>query len=137
MASLFTKEEVFAQKERVATETFSVPGLEEGKEIRIRKWPGNVRDEWELFCFSLSDGGKTDPSPEGSLEGQKRILVYSIVQPDGMQMFSLEDIPALNQLPADALDYILERAAKLNGLENVKERAKNSAATTGDDSSSD
>lgn len=92
--------------------------------IFIRTFSGRVRDAVDKFIASKIDtktGALTDPTGIRSF-----VLVHSLCDEKGRLIFSIDDIPDLEEKDAGVLQSLFEQAQELNGMsETVEEGKKN------------
>ncbi len=102
-----------------------------GGTVRVRMMTGAERDEFRAAI--ANDDGKPAPGKVSAA-----LLVSTCVDENGARLFSADDMDALQEKSAPALDVLAEVAMRLNGLGGaaVSDAAKNSASTQSDDSGS-
>jgi len=102
-----------------------------GGTVRVRTMTGAERDEFRTVI--ASDDGKPAPGKVSAA-----LLVATCVDENGARMFTADDMDALQEKSAPALDVLAEVAMRLNGMGStaVSDAAKNSASTQSDDSGS-
>lgn len=102
-----------------------------GGSVRVRIMTGTERDEFRAAA-AAGEGGV----PMGKFTAL--LLVATAVDETGARMFALEDVEALGEKSAEALDTVAAVAMRLNGLGGaaVSDAEKNSASTQSDDSGS-
>ena len=114
------------------TEEVDVP--EWGGTVLVRELSGRERDEWEA---SLAvQRGKTMVPDVANIRA--KLAARTIVGDDGEPVFTQQDVAALGELSAAALDRVFDVASRLSGLnpEDVEAMTKNSGAAPGGGSSS-
>lgn len=118
--------------EDIGTETVSVP--EWGGEVLVRGLTGRERDTFEADLL-VRRGGQMEVDPRNA---RARLVALCVVGEDGKQLFTRDDVAALGEKSAAALDRIYEAAARLSGLseKDQKELEANFGATAGAGSSS-
>ena len=96
------------------TETVDVP--EWGGQVIVRTLTGEERDQYETSMFEIvGEGSKRTAITK--LENIRATLVaLTIVDEEGQRMFTRDDIVALGNKSAAALDRIYEVARTLSGL---------------------
>jgi hypothetical protein len=102
--------------------------------VLVRELRGRERDEWEA---SLAvQRGKQVVRDVANIRA--KLAARCIVGEDGEPLFSQQDVAALGELSAAALDRVFEAAARLSGLEekDLEEMQGNSGAAPGGGSSS-
>ena len=114
------------------TEEVDVP--EWGGTVLVRELSGRERDEWEA---SLAvQRGKTMVPDVANIRA--KLAARTIVGDDGEPVFTQQDVAALGELSAAALDRVFDVASRLSGLnpEDVEAMTGNSGAAPGGGSSS-
>jgi len=114
------------------TEEVDVP--EWGGTVLVRELSGRERDEWEA---SLAvQRGKTMVPDVANIRA--KLAARTIVGDDGESVFTQQDVAALGELSAAALDRVFDVASRLSGLnpEDVEAMTGNSGAAPGGGSSS-
>ena len=108
-----------------------VPVRAWGGSVRVRVMTGAERDEFRGAI--ATDDGKV---PMGKFTAA--LLVATCIDENGARLFDIEDMEALKEKSAAALDVLADVAMRLNGLGGsaVSDAAKNSASTQSDDSGS-
>jgi hypothetical protein len=106
------------------TEDVSVP--EWGGSVLVRELRGRERDEWEA-SLTVQRGGQMVPDTANM---RAKLAARTIVGEDGEPLFTQQDVAALGELSAGALDRVFDVAARLSGLNQnaLEELAKNSEA---------
>ncbi len=106
------------------TETVAVP--EWGGSVLVRELRGRERDEWE-GSLTVQRGQQMVPDTANM---RAKLAARCIVDSDGEPLFTQQDVAALGELSAAALDRVFDVASRLSGLASasVEEKAKNSAA---------
>lgn len=119
--ALLKRSEILAVDD-LKTETVSVP--EWGGEVMVRSLTGAERDYFESSIVSL-DGKKTKTDLSNV---RAKLVVVSCVDENGDSLFTAEDVEALGEKSASALQRVFEVAQHLSGLTaaDVEELAKNS-----------
>ncbi|VVE90400.1 hypothetical protein [Pandoraea bronchicola] len=123
---VLSKDQILAANDR---KTIDVPVPQWGGVVRLAVMSGAERD-----AFHSSREGGT-----GTLgEFEASILAATIVDADGNQVFTTEDIDALRTKNKDVLDMLTSEAAKLNGIGQaaLESAEKNSEAAPSGDSGS-
>jgi hypothetical protein len=107
-----------------ALKTEDVPVPEWGGSVLVRELRGRERDEWEA-SLAVQRGRQMVPDVANM---RAKLAARCIVDPDGEPLFSQQDVNALGELSAAALDRVFEVASRLSGLNpgDVEEKAKNS-----------
>lgn len=106
------------------TEDFDVP--EWGGSVRIAVMSGDARDALQA---SLADNKATSFF-------EAALVVATVVDDSGAQIFTAADIPALRAKSAPVLTRVAEVAMRLNGIgaKAAEDAVKNSGATQSEDS---
>ena len=114
------------------TEDVEVP--EWGGVVRVRELRGRERDEWEA-SLAVQRGQKMVPDVANM---RAKLVARSVVDDDGEPVFSQQDVNALGELSAAALDRVFEVASRLSGLNpaDLEEMGKASGTGPADGSSS-
>ena len=124
--------EAILAKNDLKTEVVKIPEWDD--EVTVRTLTGKARDEFESALQDATRaGGKID------MRGLKaRLVVCSVCDAEGKLLFSIEDIPTLNEKSAAAIDRIFQVAQRLSGFtaEDVEELAGNSGGDRSDSSGS-
>jgi len=102
--------------------------------VLVRELRGRERDEWEA-SLAVMRGGQMVPDVANM---RAKLVARTVVGEDGEPLFSQQDVNALGELSAAALDRVFEAASRLSGLgkDAVEEMAKNSGAVRSGDSPS-
>jgi hypothetical protein len=100
--------------------------------VLVRELRGRERDEWEASLAVMR--GKAMVPDVANMRA--KLVARSIVGDDGEPVFSQQDVAALGELSAAALDRVFEVASRLSGLneKDLEEMAGNSG--TGQDAGS-
>ena len=100
----------------------------------VRELSGRERDEWEASLAVMR--GKTMVPDVANIRA--KLAARTIVGDDGEPVFTQQDVAALGELSAAALDRVFDVASRLSGLnpEDVEAMTKNSGAAPGGGSSS-
>lgn len=94
----------------IATETVPVP--EWGGEVLVRGMSGTERDAFEASVVSMRDG-----KPAVDVRGiRAKVVAACVVGEDGQRLFGEDDVEALGQKSAQALNRVFEAAQRLSGL---------------------
>ena len=114
------------------TEEVKVP--EWGGTVLVRELSGRERDEWEA-SLTVMRGKQMVPDVANI---RAKLAARTIVGDDGEPVFTQQDVAALGELSAAALDRVFDVASRLSGLnpEDVEAMTKNSGAAPGGGSSS-
>lgn len=110
-----------------------VPVAAWGGTVRVRMMTGAERDEWRASIAPTDDG-----TPTGVGKFSAALLVATCIDENGARLFTIEDMEALQEKSAAALDAPVAVAMRLNGLSAGAAQAavKNSASGQSDDSGS-
>jgi hypothetical protein len=102
--------------------------------VLVRELSGRERDEWEASLAVMR--GKTMVPDVANIRA--KLAARTIVGDDGEPVFTQQDVAALGELSAAALDRVFDVASRLSGLnpEDVEAMTKNSGAAPGGGSSS-
>jgi hypothetical protein len=114
------------------TEDVEVP--EWGGVVRVRELRGRERDEWEA-SLAVKRGNQMVPDVANM---RAKLVARSVVDDDGEPVFTQQDVNALGELSAAALDRVFEVASRLSGLNpaDLEEMGKASGTGPGDGFSS-
>ena len=96
--------------DNLRTEEVSVP--EWGGVVLVRELSGRARDEWEASLAVMR--GKAMVPDVANLRA--KLVARSVVGDDGEPVFTQNDVHALGELSAAALDRVFEVASRLSGL---------------------
>jgi hypothetical protein len=94
--------------------------------VIVRELRGRERDEWEA-SLAVQRGRQMVPDVANM---RAKLAARTIIDADGEPVFTQQDVNALGELSAAALDRVFEVASRLSGLQQdaVEEMAKNSAS---------
>jgi hypothetical protein len=108
-----------------ALKTEDVPVPEWGGSVLVRELRGRERDEWEA-SLAVQRGRQMVPDVSNM---RAKLVARTVVGDDGEPVFTQQDVNALGELSAAALDRVFEVASRLSGLNQdaVDEMGKNSA----------
>lgn len=97
-------------------EVVAVP--EWGGEILIRALSGAERDQYEEshIQYRALKGGKIAAEPASLINIRARLVSLSAIDESGARLFSDQDVAALGQKNAAALDRCFDVARRLSGL---------------------
>jgi hypothetical protein len=109
-----------------ALKTEDVPVPEWGGSVLVRELRGRERDEWEA-SLAVQRGRQMVPDVANM---RAKLAARTIVGEDLEPLFSQQDVNALGELSAAALDRVFEVASRLSGLNpaDVEEMSGNSGA---------
>ena len=110
-----------------ALKTEDVPVPEWGGSVLVRELRGRERDEWEA-SLAVQRGRQMVPDVANM---RAKLAARTIVDADLEPLFSQQDVAALGELSAAALDRVFDAASRLSGLNpaDVEEMGKASAPT--------
>jgi hypothetical protein len=94
--------------------------------VLVRELRGRERDEWEA-SLAVQRGKQMVPDVANM---RAKLVARSVVGDDGEPLFSQQDVAALGELSAAALDRVFEVASRLSGLneKDLEEMQGNSPA---------
>lgn len=101
---MLTRDQILAAT-TLKTEVVEVP--EWGGDVLVSAMTGTARDAWEQSI--VSKGG-------GIENVRAKLVAATLVDTDGMPLFTAKDIAALGRLSSAALDRVAKVAQRLNGL---------------------
>ena len=124
MGSYLTRDAIL-KATALQTEDVSVP--EWGGSVLVRELRGRERDEWEASLAVLRGKQMVPDVANMRAKLAARVIVDAELEP----VFTQQDVNALGELSAAALDRVFEVASRLSGLNpaDLEEKAKNSAVT--------
>jgi hypothetical protein len=123
---LMLTRDMILQSVDIVTEELSVP--EWGGSVMIKGMTAAERDEFESVMMQRTRGRKGAMEYElNTREARARIAALCIVDDKGERLFSLNDVKALGQKSAAALDRVYDVATRLSGIgeRDVEELVKN------------
>ena len=130
MGSYLTRDAIL-QSSALKTEEVDVP--EWGGTVRVRELRGRERDEWEA-SLAVQRGKQMVPDVANM---RAKLVARSVVGEDGEPVFTQQDVSALGELSASALDRVFEVASRLSGLSEADlEAAAGNSGTAQDGGSS-
>jgi hypothetical protein len=131
MGAYLTRDAILAAAS-LKTEKVDVP--EWGGTVLVRELRGRERDEWEA-SLAVQRGSKMVPDVANM---RAKLVARSVVGEDLEPLFTQQDVAALGELSAAALERVFNVASRLSGLDTdaVEERAKNSGTALDGGSSS-
>jgi len=114
--------------------TEDVPVPEWGGSVLVRELRGRERDEWEA-SLAVQRGQQMVPDTANM---RAKLAARCIVGEDGEPLFTQQDVNALGELSAAALNRVYEVAARLSALNQdaLDELGKTSGTVPAEDSSS-
>jgi hypothetical protein len=94
--------------------------------VLVRELRGRERDEWEA-SLAVQRGRQMVPDVANM---RAKLVARSVVGDDGEPLFRQQDVAALGELSAAALDRVFEVASRLSGLDekDLEAAAGNSGA---------
>ena len=131
MGEYLTRDAILAA---ATLKTEDVPVPEWGGSVLVRELRGRERDEWEA-SLAVQRGRQMVPDVANM---RAKLVARVVVGEDGEPVFTQQDVYALGELSAAALDRVFEVASRLSGLnpDSLEEMAKNSATAPSDGSTS-
>lgn len=117
---MLTKDEILAAADR-PVETAAVP--EWGGEVSLRVMSAAMRDEFERLQFEGRD------RQERLANIRATLVSFCLAGPDGERLFGPDEVKALGEKSAKALDRLFWRCRKLNALgdADIEDLEKNSS----------
>jgi hypothetical protein len=121
MGSYLTRDAILAA---AALKTEDVPVPEWGGSVLVRELRGRERDEWEA-SLAVQRGREM---VRDTANIRAKLAARAIVGEDGEPLFTQQDVAALGELSAAALERVFDVASRLSGLNpaDVEEMGKNS-----------
>ena len=129
LGSYLTRDAILAAA-ALKTEEVDVP--EWGGVVLVRELRGRERDEWEA-SLAVQRGKQMVPDVANM---RAKLVARSIVGGDGEPVFTQQDVAALGELSAAALDRVFEVASRLSGLDEKDLEAASGNSGTGQDAGS-
>jgi len=132
MSKLLSREQILEAQD-IKAERLEVP--EWGGEVMVRSMTGSERDQFEQTI--LTKRGRDYDVNMRNLRA--KLAAWTVVDEAGARIFSEEDVLALSEKSAGALQRIFNVASRLSGIspEDVEELAKNSGSAPNGASGSD
>lgn len=117
---MLTREAILSAND-LARESLTVP--EWGGDVWVRTLTAAERDTWEQQVRDQTD----DSGAVGQRRLKSMLAVLTVVDNDGARLFADDDVEALDEKSAAAVDRIWQVACRLNGLTDgdVEELAGN------------
>lgn len=117
-----TREQIFAASD-LKTEIVDVP--EWGGSVIVRTMTGTDRDAFEGTLVTAAEDGKRSADLSNM---RAKLVAMTVVDDNGDRVFSAEDVAAIGQKSASAIDQVFKVAQRLNGMgaSAVSEEVKNS-----------
>jgi hypothetical protein len=129
MGSYLTRDAILAAA-ALRTEEADVP--EWGGVVLVRELRGRERDEWEA-SLAVQRGKQMVPDVANM---RAKLVARCIVTADLEPVFSQQDVNALGELSAAALDRVFEVASRLSGLSEADLEVASGNSGTGQDAGS-
>lgn len=107
-----------------------------GGTVRVRGLKGVERDEFESSIVVTNPDGSTRVESKAM---RARLVTLTVVDDKGVRLFTQDDVNALGQKSASALERVFDVAMRLAGMskDEVEKLGKDSEETPSEDSSSD
>jgi len=123
LGSYLTRDAILAA---ASLKTEEVDVAEWGGVVLVRELRGRERDEWEA-SLAVQRGRQMVPDVANM---RAKLVARTVVGEDLEPLFTQQDVAALGELSAAALDRVFDAASRLSGLNpgDLEEMAKNSAA---------
>jgi len=117
---LLTREQILEAPD-ITTEVVEVP--EWGGEVKVKAMTGSERDAFEAMLIK----GKGKDTTVNMQNVRAKLVAHTVVNGDNKRMFTDQDITALGQKSAAALDRVFAVSQRLSRIkdEDVEELAKN------------
>jgi hypothetical protein len=129
MGSYLTRDAILAAAS-LKTEEVDVP--EWGGIVLVRELRGRERDEWEA-SLAVQRGKQMVPDVANM---RAKLVARCVVNSDLEPVFSQQDVNALGELSAAALDRVFEAASRLSGLSEADLEVASGNSGTGQDAGS-
>ena len=119
--TLLNREQILGSDDR-RYDTVNIP--EWGGTVRISSMTGSMRDMYERTITEVGDDGKLTSNLN---QIRAKLLAVSIVDAKGLPLFTAEDITALGNKSADAIDIVYAAISSLNLLtkDSLAKKVKN------------
>ena len=133
-AKLLSRDDVLAARD-IKTKLVAVP--EWGGDVYVKGMTGTDLDAFETTIIVDHGGGKKQTVTTENIRA--KLAAFSIVDEDGVLMFSVEDIDALGKKSSSALQRIMDVAKELSGIgdDEIEDLAEGLKADPFVDSASD
>lgn len=120
------REQLLAQRNKRRMEEVPVP--EWGGSVFVRELSAADRDAFETSSLLL--GRKGEVKGTNLVNMRARLAVLTICDEDGQRLFGEEDVVALGEMSASALQRVFEMAQRLSGFtdKDMEELEKNSVS---------
>jgi hypothetical protein len=129
MGSYLTRDAILAA---ATLRTEEVDVGEWGGVVLVRELRGRERDEWEA-SLAVQRGKQMVPDVANM---RAKLVARCVVNGDLEPVFSQQDVNALGELSAAALDRVFEVASRLSGLSEADLEAASGNSGTGQDAGS-
>lgn len=131
MSVMLSKEAILAIKD-IVVEKCDVP--EWGGFLYVKTLSAKEKEAWE--GEQLASRGKDENVNLGNVRAS--LAAITMCDENGVSLFTVEDVTALNEKSVLALDRVFDKARKLNriGTQDMTELTKNSAGTPAESSGS-
>jgi hypothetical protein len=129
MGSYLTRDAILAA---ATLRTEEVDVGEWGGVVLVRELRGRERDEWEA-SLAVQRGKQMVPDVANM---RAKLVARSVIGEDGKPVFTQQDVSALGELSAAALDRVFEVASRLSGLSEADLEAAAGNSGTGQDAGS-
>jgi hypothetical protein len=129
MGSYLTRDAILAA---ATLRTEEVDVAEWGGVVLVRELRGRERDEWEA-SLAVQRGRAMVPDVANM---RAKLVARCIVTADLEPVFSQQDVAALGELSAAALDRVFEVASRLSGLSEADLEVASGNSGTGQDAGS-
>lgn len=118
--TLLTREQILAVSD-IVSERIEVS--EWGGEVIVKSLTGTERDQFESKILELKDKGYK----VNLANARANLVALSLVDENGLPLFTLKDVELLGKKSAAALDRVYSVAARLSGLTeaDVEDLTKN------------
>lgn len=112
-----------------ALKTEEVPVPEWGGSVLVRELNGRQRDEWEA-SLAVQRGRQMVPDVANM---RAKLVARTVVGADLKPLFTQQDVNALGELSAAALDRVFDVASRLSGLNEADLEEMQGNSGTGQD----
>jgi hypothetical protein len=130
VARVLLTRDMILKADNLRTEEVPVP--EWGGSVLVRELRGRERDEWEA-SLAVQRGKQMVPDVANM---RAKLVARSVVGEDGEPVFTQQDVAALGELSAAALDRVFEVASRLSGLSETDLDEMGKASENGRDAGS-
>jgi hypothetical protein len=113
MSKLLSRDQILSAVD-ITTEDVDVP--EWGGTVRVRGLTGTDRDRFEAAMMNLKSAKPNARQQVNTENFRARLVQASVVDEDGMRLFTQKDVQALGEKSAAALDRVMTVAMRLSGL---------------------